>query len=203
MSRRWWTSDLHFGHSNVIEYCKRPYRSVSEMDRDLIERWNRVVSPKDYVVFLGDWCLHQRYFATMAQLNFAHLFFVAGNHDRTNHLGNMLATDPDMMHLVDKVTIYDHLVVEIGDREFYAVHRPIRAIDSMPTLCGHVHEKWMFLPPGTEIGEHSRHEDKVTKKLTQPVLNVGCDQHNYTPISDEQILEFFDEYYNRPKVKGS
>ncbi len=28
MSRVWWTSDTHFGHANIVDYCKRPFDSV-------------------------------------------------------------------------------------------------------------------------------------------------------------------------------
>lgn len=43
------TSDLHFGHKNIIQYDQRPFSSVDEMDAALIERWNRKVSPEDLV----------------------------------------------------------------------------------------------------------------------------------------------------------
>ena len=48
------TSDTHFGHNNIIEYCKRPYTSVEEMDAALEKNWNEVVKPDDLVYHLGD-----------------------------------------------------------------------------------------------------------------------------------------------------
>lgn len=48
------TSDTHFGHSNVIRYDKRPFRDVTEMNEALIKNWNRAVSPSDTVYHLGD-----------------------------------------------------------------------------------------------------------------------------------------------------
>ncbi len=30
------TADLHFGHANIIKYCKRPFTDVAAMDRALI-----------------------------------------------------------------------------------------------------------------------------------------------------------------------
>lgn len=34
----WFTSDLHFGHANIIEYSGRPFPDLDHMNRALIER---------------------------------------------------------------------------------------------------------------------------------------------------------------------
>jgi calcineurin-like phosphoesterase family protein len=188
---RWWTSDLHFGHANVIEYCKRPFKNVHEMNQLLASRWNERVKPEDDVMFLGDWCLNPKFYFWLKYLNFNHLYIVRGNHDRPSKLMAMLADDLSMQHLLGKVSVHDQMTVEIGDKKFFCVHRPLQSSDEIPTICGHVHERWLFLKPGVVIGEHSRSYDKVTKMLVQPILNVGCDVHGFYPISDEQVLEFF------------
>lgn len=48
------TSDTHFSHGKIIEYCDRPYKDYEEMDEALIENWNKVVRPQDKVYHLGD-----------------------------------------------------------------------------------------------------------------------------------------------------
>lgn len=48
------TSDTHFGHANIIRFCKRPFENVEEMNEALIENWNKVVSDDDTVFHLGD-----------------------------------------------------------------------------------------------------------------------------------------------------
>lgn len=48
------TSDTHFGHANIIKFCKRPFLNVDDMNEALVENWNKVV-PEDGIVFhLGD-----------------------------------------------------------------------------------------------------------------------------------------------------
>ena len=50
-------ADTHFGHSNIIKYCDRPFVTTEEMDRQLIEKWNSVVGKEDIVYHLGDFAL--------------------------------------------------------------------------------------------------------------------------------------------------
>ena len=60
---RWFTSDLHFGHSNIIRYSGCPFADTGEMNEALIDRWNAVVGNGDEVWVLGDvalggWLIH-------------------------------------------------------------------------------------------------------------------------------------------------
>ena len=48
------TSDLHFGHRNIIRLCNRPFSSIEEMDNLLIQNWNHKVNRNDTVYILGD-----------------------------------------------------------------------------------------------------------------------------------------------------
>lgn len=50
----WVTSDTHFGHGNIIEYCGRPFENSNQMDQALLENWNSIVKPGDKVYHLGD-----------------------------------------------------------------------------------------------------------------------------------------------------
>ena len=57
------TSDHHFGHRRIIDYCGRPYAHVDEMDEALIANWNARVGHSDVVYHLGDFTLKTRGFA--------------------------------------------------------------------------------------------------------------------------------------------
>lgn len=47
-------ADTHFGHENIIEMCGRPFSSVDEMNRIMIDRWNNKVKGNDTVYVIGD-----------------------------------------------------------------------------------------------------------------------------------------------------
>lgn len=56
MGKNYYISDLHFGHYNIMRFDNRPFNSVEEMDKALIDNWNSVVSEGDTVYILGDFC---------------------------------------------------------------------------------------------------------------------------------------------------
>lgn len=42
-------ADTHFNHKNIIEYCKRTFKDILEMNEYIIEKWNSVVKDEDIV----------------------------------------------------------------------------------------------------------------------------------------------------------
>lgn len=76
------TSDEHYLHHNIIEYCTRPFSSIEEMQDEFIKRHNSVVTSKDITVHGGDFTLANRNKAEniIKQLNGDHIF-VKGSHD--------------------------------------------------------------------------------------------------------------------------
>ena len=81
----WVTSDLHFGHANIMNFCAktRPYNDVKHMNESMVLDWNAQVQPDDTVYILGD-------LAFMPAAEAVKLFnrlngdkiLVEGNHDR-------------------------------------------------------------------------------------------------------------------------
>lgn len=79
------TSDLHFGHEHIIQFNHRPFRNVTEMNRQLISNYNAVVQPEDTVYLLGDLSFQisvEKANALIAQLN-GKKHLILGNHDKS------------------------------------------------------------------------------------------------------------------------
>ena len=47
-------SDTHFNHRSMIFFGERPFTSLSEMHRTIVENWNSVVGSNDIVIIAGD-----------------------------------------------------------------------------------------------------------------------------------------------------
>lgn len=78
----WVTSDCHFGHSTILEYCRRPFESAGEMNEAMIDRWNQVVKPEDTVYHLGDFTLggYEQFKKIIYRLN-GSIILLVGDHD--------------------------------------------------------------------------------------------------------------------------
>lgn len=76
------TSDLHFGHKNIIKYENRPYKDITEMDCDLIKQWNKQVNEEDVVYILGDFSFYDGVGTNniLKMLN-GKKILITGNHD--------------------------------------------------------------------------------------------------------------------------
>lgn len=129
----WFTSDSHHFHSNILNYCDRPYDTIEEMDEDLIRRWNGVVKEDDTVFHLGDFCFGDIKKYT-SRLN-GNIILVKGNHDDKSE------------------SIIDHIVIKYFGLDINLIHDYREgSLDYDLILCGHLHELWKIKRlPGVTI----------------------------------------------------
>ena len=95
--KNWFTSDSHFGHTNIITHCDRPFTSVEEQDATLIANWNALVRPNDDIWHLGDFAFRNSKAAAsyLARLN-GRKHLIWGNHDsdETRGLSGWASSQP-------------------------------------------------------------------------------------------------------------
>ena len=82
----WFTSDLHFGHRNMVNWRNNRgcnFADADEMNEFIIERYNSVVKPEDTVYLLGDLVMGTiaDNLPLLERLN-GTKFSTIGNHDR-------------------------------------------------------------------------------------------------------------------------
>lgn len=177
------TSDLHFGHRNIIKFCNRPWKTTEEMDEALIENWNSVVKDNDIVFDLGDFAFatNGRWKDILSRLNGKH-YLILGNHDVTRWPGDYT------MSLFEEVD--NQMIVKIDDRYVYLNHYPYLCYGgawrnpkhAVWQLFGHVHSG------STSAGADS---DRLTNIFPYQ-YDVGVDNNNYTPVSWDKIKEIIE-----------
>lgn len=182
---RWFTSDLHVGHANVIVYAGRPFAAVGEMNAALVVLWNTVVAPEDDVWVLGDLAMGRiEESLPIASQLLGRKHLVVGNHDRPFNGGKRLEDWTDRYLAEGGFVALHHGDVELevgetplrlchfpyigdsGDRDRYVDERP--KDDGRWLLHGHVHERW---------------------RQRGRMINVGVDAWAGQPVAENQILD--------------
>jgi len=154
------TADTHFGHSNIIKYCARPFANVQDMNRALIANWNSVVSPLDTIYHLGDFAMGPAALARgyLSRLN-GRKILIRGNHDRSAAKMSEIGFDE----------VHQSMVYGFENHLFYMSHKPNPEAEfpNRFSLCGHVHTAWLRL---------------------NNTINVGVDVWDYKPVALATLL---------------
>ena len=188
MGQTWFTSDLHFGHTNILRYTQRPFDDVDAMNAALVARWNAVVAPEDTVWVLGDVAMG-RVADTLQHVRAlnGHKRLVAGNHDRCwAGWGAKARPWIDLYQQAGFETQTSGAIeLKVGAHAVMACHFPYtgdshaeerferwRPIDEGRFLLhGHVHTQW-------------RQRDHM--------VNVGVDAWGMRPVSEAELSALLD-----------
>ena len=179
------TSDLHFGHENVIRFDNRPFDTVEEMDEEMIKRWNAKVGKGDIVYVLGDFiwkAATNEAVSIIRRLN-GQIILIKGNHDRFLHNA---AAKKALAGIKD----YDDICVTLEDG---TTRRCILSHYFIPFYNGHRYQA-IHLHGHSHFTEESVEEVRITTELNEKgydlkIYNVGCMYWNYTPVTLDEILE--------------
>lgn len=178
------TSDLHFGHVNIIGFCDRPWADVPAMNAGLISRWNEKVTNSDYVFVLGDFAMGKisETLPIAERLN-GHKFLVPGNHDRCFSKSKDSEKWIKAYREVGFDVLPERYLVGLGDTHAMVCHFPYsvnahdeRFADKHPEdlggllLSGHVHDAWL---------------------MQERNINVGTDVWDYAPAHEDEIMNLF------------
>ena len=155
------TSDLHFGHRNIIKHCDRPFSNVDEMNSALINNWNSMVNNDDRVIVVGDMflCGKEIMPEIMSQLN-GYKILVKGNHDLS--LKKMKEIGFDECHRKMSYTLP-------GGQRALVQHHPIPEklfSDHDLLIHGHIH---------------------ISPKVRGKRINVSCDIWDFSPIQVNRL----------------
>lgn len=169
----YFTSDLHFGHINILRHCDRPFADIDEMDRELIARWNRRVTPQDDVYILGDlFYRNQRSAAEYLRQLAGHKYLILGNHDVKWLKGMNLGLYFENVSRMEERKIGDHFMT--------LCHYPMLAWSGCARghylVHGHIHNSTSM--PYWPVLQHM-----------DTALNAGVDINDFQPVTLEELIK--------------
>jgi len=163
------TSDIHFGHSNLKAFCPETrcgFQTVDKLDQHIIRLWNVKVQTTDTIYVLGDLALSDpKYLDQCLKSLKGRKILVKGNHDK-QHLSAYLKHFANVYDTYHEIRIDGQLIVlcHFPIWEWNQIHR------GSWHLHGHVHGK----PTG----------------VPGKILDVGMDNNTLEVFSLEQVKEF-------------
>ena len=182
----WFTSDLHLGHVNVLQFQNRPFADIDEMNGALIANINAKVKKNDELWILGDFSFRislEESIALRKKIYCNNVHLVYGNHDKnyegtdtfsSNQMYKELKTD------YGKIILFHYPIADWNGKHHGNIH-----------LHGHIHsvgeynqEQLAKLAPDFIYGHAPKHENPTGR-----IYDVGVDANNYYPVSLDEILE--------------
>jgi len=168
----WFTSDEHFGHRNIIKFCKRPFTDLRDMRDQMIGRFNFSVGKDDTTYHLGDMFWRtldaESAISILRELNGKH-YYIRGNHEEVldNHDSVRFAFHG----------VYDRLLIEPPNGPRYGI-----VLDHFAGRVWHHSDKGSW-----QLYGHSHGELPDDHSLLS--MDVGVDAHNWYPQSLDTIRE--------------
>ena len=171
---KYYTSDIHFGHNKIIDFAKRPFKSIEEMDNTIINNWNNKIKPTDEVYILGDFAFYkgEKTNEILKQLN-GTKYLIIGNHDC--YFLKDKSFDKSLFKWIE-----NYKEIKDNKRKVVLFHYPIAVWNASHHgsyhLHGHIHRNIETPHPlDFNLGEYA--------------LNVGMDVNNFVPMSLDELIQ--------------
>jgi calcineurin-like phosphoesterase family protein len=170
--QKFYIADPHFGHEAVIRMNQRPFDSIEEMDRTIINNWNSVVKKLDEVYIVGDLIFRSRnqpeYY--LSQLK-GKKHLILGNHEKWTKGIDLTQYFESVSHIAEITDMNRHVVL---------CHYPMaewpRYFRGSLHIFGHIH--------------NNRDCDAFRYyQNNQNMLNAGVDINHFTPVLLQQLID--------------
>lgn len=184
MGRLFITSDFHFGHNKPFIYEKRGFKNVSEMNAEIIKRYNNVVKYDDEVYILGDCMLGDNVVGCncLSQLQ-GNLHIIRGNH----------CTDT-------RIKLYSNLlnVTEVCEGKFLSYNGYHFFLSHYPALCSNFDTNRPLKQRTLNLCGHLHTTDAFADwdKYGAPIVHCEVDAWGCAPVPLDHIIELMKERVN-------
>ncbi len=199
---RWFTSDWHLNHANIIDFAGRPFYKdhvehfalgdavveipdTDAMNKALIDNFNDLVAVDDEAWFIGDVAMGSRKVSLplFKQLKCRNLFLVPGNHDNCHPMYKPYQKAIPMYEDAGFTILPPVVNTVIGDAISVLIcHFPYSG-DSQ------FEDRYTGLRPSDDgrwlIHGHTHSDVRVRGRQ----LHVGVDAWDYVPVSEDTVAE--------------
>lgn len=186
---RFYISDTHFCHTNIIKHTDRPFGNIELMNAALVANWNTVVAKDDTVYHIGD-------FGNWKWIDVEHIYkqlngsilLIKGSHDHHSVRQHMnwapyLTLNIGPYHcLLNHRAIWEFRSVENSmvlkqdyDSSFSSEVFKNEEYDFV--ICGHSHNLW---------------------RVDGRNINISVENINYAPLSEENLIKML--FKEEPKA---
>jgi len=175
------TSDFHFSHARIIEYCARPFVNVDEMNETIIANHNSVVKDADDVWNIGDFSLSEKVVPIFLPRLKGNQHLIFGNHDRKAY------------GIKDKYIEAQKRYIEYGFKSVHMQHELEGFILNHLPFAGDGDKRKkleQFRPKddGNRFLIHGHSHGKLGR-IHGRQIDVGVDCNKFMPVALEELID--------------
>jgi len=184
----YYISDTHFKDQAIFNKCKRPFKSLEELEQVVIYNWNNKINEDDIVYVLGDIGSADISSIDVFRKLKGHKHLIVGNHDH------------EILEAIKESNVFESIkfidVIVDNNHKICICHYPL--MDWMEFnregyfVYGHVHNK-------TSLNGIAYKQIKEYYK-DKPAYNCGIDVTGYTPVTLEEMIKLKEDNINGPYI---
>lgn len=188
----WLTADPHIGHAKAIEFDDRPFKDIDEMEAVFIENWNKVVSPEDLGIFVGDMFFYQskqQMADFLSKLN-GRKVLVRGNHDQKPrammNAGFTICVEEIVMTIANERVLISHYPFAMPEwkHKYFVLRCKIQKLFGKKTRwIEKFHDRRPVDRGQFLIHGHTHSIEKIKGKM----INVGWTAWDWKPVNIQEI----------------
>lgn len=165
-------ANCQFGRLAAIKQNGRPFENVLEMNYEMVDRWNSVVTDEDQVIHLGNFAWDPSTAEeALSQLNGKEIFLIPGEHDQAILDLQQRSALPSNTKVVNR--IFEQASLNATFAYWPLLEWPLKN-------KGHYLYYGFYSP---------KYKPDHKKKM----INMACEFWNYTPAKISDLIKLFED----------
>lgn len=152
---KYFTADLHLNEDRLCDFNPyfRPFKTIDEQNKVILDNLNEFVKEKDELYVLGDVVIGLKGIDLLNEIKCQNKFLIIGNYDE------------DKLDKLSKYFLYmqNDMDLKVRDLECYLNHYPKNRVKDKFNIVGHVHGAWKVQPNMVNVGVDAWHFKPVSE----------------------------------------